>query len=41
VLQIGSSFEEMGVNVLEKIADQDPMFYRFYLSLKEIGTSQN
>ena len=41
VLQIGSSFEEMGVNVLEQIADQDPMFYRFYLSLKEIGTSQN
>ena len=41
VLQIGSSFEEMGVNILEQIADQDPMFYRFYLSLKEIGTSQN
>jgi len=41
VLQIGSSFEEMGVNVLEQIADQDPMFYRFYLSLKEIETSQN
>jgi len=41
VLQLGSSFEEIGVEVLEQIANQDPIFYRFYLSLKEIEISQN
>ena len=41
VLQIGASFEEMGDDILLQIAERDPMFYRFYLSLKEIHKSQN
>ena len=41
VLQIGESFEEMGKDVLQQVAERDPLFYRFYLSLKEIHKSQN
>ncbi len=41
VLQIGESFEEMGEDVLLQVAERDPLFYRFYLSLKEIHKSQN
>ena len=41
VLQIGASFEEMGDDVILQIAERDPIFYRFYLSLKEIQQSQN
>ena len=41
VLQLGASFEDIGIEVLEQIADRDPLFYRFYLSLKELETSPN
>ncbi len=41
VLSLGSSFEEMGENVLLEIADRDPLFYRFYISLKEIQDLQS
>jgi hypothetical protein len=36
VLTLGAGFEEMGEGVLLQIADRDPLFYRFYLSLREI-----
>ena len=36
VLTLGFSFESLGDEVLEQIAEKDPLFYRFYLSLKEI-----
>ena len=36
VLTLGLSFENLGDEVLEQIAEKDPLFYRFYLSLKEI-----
>jgi len=41
VLNLGSSFEQMGENVLLQVADKDPLFYRYYLSLKEIQKNQN
>ena len=41
VLQLGASFEDLGIEVLEQIAGRDPLFYRFYLSLKELETSKN
>ena len=41
VLSIGSSFEFMGEEVLAEIAEKDPLFYRFYLSLKEIHNTEN
>lgn len=41
VLSLGSSFEEMGEEILLEVAERDPLFYRFYLSLKEIHHSQN
>ena len=41
VLTIGSSFEFMGKDVLAEIAEKDPLFYRFYLSLKEIHNTEN
>lgn len=41
VLQLGASFEEMGEDVLLQIGERDPIFYRFYLSLKEIHKAQN
>jgi len=41
VLTIGSSFEFMGEDVLAEIAEKDPLFYRFYLSLKEIHNTEN
>jgi hypothetical protein len=31
----------MGEDVLLQVAERDPLFYRFYLSLKEIHKSQN
>lgn len=40
VLRLGSSFEEMGEDILLNIAERDPLFYTFYLSLKEINKSQ-
>ena len=36
VLKLGMSFEEMGSEVLQKIGDKDPLFLRFYRSLKEV-----
>jgi len=39
VLTLGLSFESLGDEVLEQIADKDPLFYRFYLSLKEIHST--
>lgn len=39
VLTIGLSFENLGDEVLEQIAEKDPLFYRFYLSLKEIHST--
>lgn len=41
VLTIGSSFEFMGEEVLSEISEKDPLFYRFYLSLKEIHNGDN
>ena len=41
VLSLGSSFEKMGDDILIQIGEQDPLFYRFYLSLKEIHSSEN
>ena len=41
VLTLGLSFENLGDEVLEQIAEKDPLFYRFYLSLKEIHRSDN
>jgi hypothetical protein len=39
VLTIGLSFENLGDEVLQQIAEKDPFFYRFYLSLKEIHST--
>jgi hypothetical protein len=39
VLTLGLSFESLGEEVLEQIADKDPLFYRFFLSLKEIHST--
>ncbi|MBP52569.1 MAG: hypothetical protein CMI27_05435 [Opitutae bacterium] len=36
VLKLGMSFEEMGSEVLRRIGDKDPLFLRFYRSLKEV-----
>ena len=39
VLKLGLGFENMGGDVLEKIGEQDPLFLRFYKSLKEVQDS--
>ena len=39
VLTLGLSFESLGDEVLEQISEKDPLFYRFYLSLKEIHST--
>ena len=36
VLTLGMGFEEMGQEFLEEIGGKDPMFLRFYRSLKEV-----
>ena len=36
VLKLGMGFEEMGQEFLEEIGGKDPMFLRFYRSLKEV-----
>jgi len=36
VLKLGMGFEEMGEEFLQKIGDKDPLFLRFYQSLKEV-----
>ena len=36
VLKLGMGFEEMGQEVLEEIGGKDPLFLRFYRSLKEV-----
>jgi hypothetical protein len=37
ILQIGQSFESMGEQVMEQIKLKDPLFLRYYFSLKELG----
>ena len=37
ILQIGQSFESMGDQVMEQIKLKDPLFIRYYFSLKELG----
>ena len=34
VLKIGLGFEEMGEDILKQVAERDPLFYRFYRSLR-------
>lgn len=37
VLRIGNSFQSMGKGVMEKIAEKDPVFMRYYLTLRELN----
>ena len=37
ILLIGRSFESMGEQVMEQIEARDPIFIRYYLSIKELG----
>jgi len=37
ILRIGQSFESMGDQVMKQIKLKDPLFIRYYLSLKELG----
>ncbi len=39
VLKLGRGFEEMGQDVLESVGNKDPLFLRFYNSLKEVEDS--
>ena len=39
VLKLGMGFEKMGEEVLEKIGQKDPLFLRYYNSLKEVQDS--
>ena len=39
VIKLGLSFEQMGQNVLEEVGKKDPMFLRFYKSLREVTES--
>jgi hypothetical protein len=39
VLKLGLSFEQMGEEVLDKIGKKDPLFLRFYNSLREVQAS--
>ena len=39
VLKLGLSFEQMGEGVLDKIGKKDPLFVRFYNSLREVEES--
>jgi len=34
ILQLGKQFEEMGYEMMESISKQDPVFMRYYQSLK-------
>ena len=36
VLKLGMSFEQMGEEVLESMGEKDPLFLRFYKSLREV-----
>jgi hypothetical protein len=39
ILKLGLGFDEMGQGVLEQIKDKDPLFYRYYISLRAIEES--
>ena len=39
VLMLGAEFEKMGVEVLDQVKARDPLFYRFYLSLRALEDS--
>ena len=39
VLKLGMSFEQMGEEVLESMGEKDPLFLRFYKSLREVRSS--
>jgi hypothetical protein len=39
ILKLGLGFEEMGQGVLEQIRTKDPLFYRYYNSLRAIEES--
>jgi len=39
VLMLGTEFEKMGVEVLDQVKERDPLFYRFYLSLRALEDS--
>ena len=36
VLKIGAEFEQMGKNILLEAGEKDPLFYKFYQTLKII-----
>ena len=36
VLKLGLGFEEMGSGVLDKVGERDPLFIRFYQSLRMV-----
>jgi len=39
VLMLGTKFEKMGEDVLGQVRERDPLFYRFYLSLRALEDS--
>ncbi len=39
VLMLGAEFEKMGKEVLEQVRERDPLFHRFYLSLRALEDS--
>ncbi len=39
VLRIGDSLKEMGEQVMSQVEEKDPLFMRFYLSLKELSVN--
>ena len=39
ILKLGLGFEEMGNGVLKQISQKDPLFYRYYMSLRAIEES--
>lgn len=39
VLMLGVEFEKMGEGVLDQVREKDPLFYRFYLSLRALEES--
>ena len=39
ILKLGLGFEEMGQGVLEQISIKDPLFYRYYNSLRAMEDS--
>ena len=41
VLKLGLGFEKMGEGVLDKVGERDPLFYRFYQSLRMIQSVES